>query len=111
MEMVMSVKNTITNRWERARLFADNARTVYEAAYNKALDVRKGGVRELVNDIQPRVRAVVEDRLHGAQIALDEFNQSLADKAVPAFRKKAVSKEQLGQKSEQTESQINKDKK
>lgn len=95
----MGVKNLVSERLEKARSFADSVRTVYESAYSKATEMRKNGVNELVKDIQPRFRAAVEEGIHGAQTVLDEFNQSLADKAIPSFRKGAVSREQLEQKA------------
>jgi methionine synthase I (cobalamin-dependent) len=39
--------------------------------------------------------------LQGAQTALDNLNQSLADRAIPAFRKRAVSKEKLDHKAKE----------
>lgn len=95
----MGVKNLVSERLEKARSFADSVRAVYESAYSKATEMRKNGVNELVKDIQPRFRAAVEEGIHGAQTVLDEFNQSLADKAIPSFRKGAVSREQLEQKA------------
>ena len=106
--MVMDVKKVISDRLERARVFSDNVRAVYEVAYDKAMEVRKGGVSELVSEIQPRVRAAVEEGLHGAQTVFDELNQSLADKAIPAFRKGTVLKSELQQKSKQAVSRANK---
>lgn len=96
----MSVKNVVAGQLEKAKEFADSVRTVYESAYSKAMDMRKDSLNGLINDIQPKVRAAVESRIHSAQTALDDFNQALADKAVPAFRKGAVTKEQFSQKAE-----------
>ena len=95
----MSVKSVVAERLEKARLFADSVRTAYEGAYSKATNIRKGGVNELIKDIQPKLRSAVEDGIHNAQAVLDDFNQSLADKAIPSFRKGAVSREQLEQKA------------
>lgn len=102
----MGVKNLVSERLEKARSFADSVRTVYESAYSKATEMRKNGVNELVKDIQPRFRAAVEEGIHGAQTVLDEFNQSLADKAIPSFRKGAVSREQLEQKAKGAGAQV-----
>jgi len=95
----MGVKSVVAEKLEKARSFADNVRAVYESAYSKATEVRKNGVTELIKGIQPMFRVAVEDSIHGAQVVLDEFNQSLADKAIPSFRKGAVSREQLEQKA------------
>ncbi len=100
----MSVKSVVAGRLEKARSFADSLRSVYESAYSKATEVRKGGVEELIKDIQPRFRTAVEDGIHSAQAVLDEFNQSLADKAIPSFRKGAVSREQLDKKAKGVQS-------
>lgn len=96
----MGVKNVVAGQLEKAKEFADSVRAVYDSAYSKAMDMRKDSLNGLINDIQPKVRAAVENGIHGAQTALDDFNQALADKAVPAFRKGAVAKEQFNQKTE-----------
>ncbi len=95
----MDVKKIVTDRLDKAKYFAESVKDVYLDAYQKALDVGKGGLGGLVKDIEPKVRAVIDEKVHSAQEAFDELNKSLADKAIPAFRKKAVSSELLEQKS------------
>ncbi|UZE97444.1 hypothetical protein [Alkalimarinus alittae] len=95
----MSVKRVIADRLEKAREFADSVRAVYEDAYSKADELRKGGGNELIKEIHPAVKTTLEGGYQRAQTALDDFNQSLADKAIPSFRKSAVSREQLEQKA------------
>ena len=102
----MSVKKIVTGHLARARSFADSVRGAYHDAYKKAVDVSRGSLVDLTKDIEPRIRSAVSDGLHGAQSALDDVNQSLADKAVPAFRKGAVSKEQLAQKARDVVKQV-----
>lgn len=95
----MSVKEIIVGRIDKARSFAESVRSVYEDAYKKAVDTSKGGFGGLVKDIEPKLRNVIDEGLHGAQTVLDNLNKSLADKAIPALRKKAVSKEKLDRKA------------
>jgi hypothetical protein len=95
----MGVKKIVVDRLDKAKSFAESVRGVYLDAYQKAVDLGKGGLGELVKDIEPKVRAVIDEKVHSAQEAFDELNKSLADKAIPAFRKKAVSSELLEQKS------------
>jgi len=97
----MGVKKIVTDRLDKARSFAESVRTVYEDAYKKAVDVSKGGFGGVVKDIEPKLRNVFDERLHSAQSALDNLNQSLADRAIPAFRKRAVSKEKLDHKAKE----------
>lgn len=101
----MDVKNVVADRLERARSFAESVRGVYEKAYRHATEMRKEGISELVRGIQPRVQAAVKEGVDEARSILDGVNQSLADKAIPTFRKGAVSKEQLEQKSKQAQLQ------
>ena len=101
----MSVKNVVAGQLEKAKEFADSVRAAYDNAYSKAMDMRKDSLNGLINDIQPKVRAAVENGIHSAQTALDDFNQSLADKAVPAFRKGAVTKEKFNQKAKKVKQQ------
>ena len=95
----MDVKKIVTDRLDRARSFAEDVRVVYDEAYKKALEVKKGGLGGIVKEIEPKLRGALDEGLQGAQAALDNLNQSLADKAIPAFRKRAVSKEKLDDKA------------
>ena len=102
----MDVKKIVADRLDKARSFAENVRAVYEDAYKKALDVRKGGLDGIVKDIEPKLRGALDDGLQSAQAALDNINQSLADKAVPAFRKRAVSQEKLDHKAKKVVKEV-----
>lgn len=95
----MSMKSVVTERLERARSFADNVRAVYEKAYNSATEMRKHGVKELIDDIQPKLRSAVEGGLSEARTRWDEVNRSLADRAIPLARRSKVSEEQLENKT------------
>ncbi len=95
----MGVKKLVTDRLDKARSFAEDVRAIYEDAYNKAIGVTKGGLEGVVKEIEPKLRGVFNEGLQGAQTALDNINQSLADKAIPAFRKRAVSQEKLDHKA------------
>lgn len=96
----MGVKKVVSERIDQARTFADKVRDVYQEAYKKAVETSKDELGK-VKSLEPRIRAAIGEGLQSAQTALDDFNQSLADKAIPAFRRGAVSKEQLNKKSEQ----------
>ena len=87
----MGVKKIVTDQLDRARSFAENIRTVYEESYKKAVDASK--------DIEPKLRCMLDDGLHGAKTSLDNLNQALADRAIPAFRKRAVLKGDLDNKA------------
>ena len=95
----MGVKKIVAGRLDRARSFAEDVRAVYDDAYKKALEVKKGGLGVIVKEIEPKVRGAIDEGFQGAQTALDNLNQALADKAIPAFRKRAVSKEKLDDKA------------
>jgi len=97
----MGVKKIVTDRLDKARSFSESVKRVYEDAYKKAIDTGKGGFGGLIKDIEPKFRNALDEGLHSAQVALDNLNQSLADKAIPAFRKRAVSKEKLDYKAKE----------
>lgn len=106
----MSVKHVITDRVERTRKFAESLRFAYEEAYKKAGSLSKDDVNVLIKDIPPKVRHAVKDKLDTAQAVFDEINQSLADKAVPPLRKRAVTREQLDTKAKASKAKVNKEK-
>ena len=87
----MGVKKIVTDRLDRVRSFAESVRAVYEESYKKAVDASK--------DIEPKLRCMLDDGLHSAKTNLDNLNQSLADRAIPAFRKRAVSQSDLDNKT------------
>ena len=102
----MGVKKIVADRLDKARSFAENVRAVYEDAYKKALDVKQRGIEGIVKDIEPRLKGVLDEGLQSAQTALDNINQSLADKAIPAFRKRAVSQEKLDYKAKKVVKEV-----
>ncbi len=88
----MGVKSNINNRIDQAKAFADKLRKAYHDAYEKALEATS----EKVDDLRKvgehldagAVREAIATKVQAAHKIVDDLNRSLADKAVPAFRKR-----------------------
>jgi hypothetical protein len=85
------------SRLERARAFSGKVRKVYKSAYDKAVGVGKDRLDEFVKaseDIEPKLRSAIDDKIQSANAIIDSLNQSLADKTIPKIRRKSVSSEE-----------------
>lgn len=88
----MSVKSNLNNRIDQAKAFADKLRKAYHDAYEKAVEATS----EKVDDLRKvgehldgdAVRDAIATKIQAAHKMVDDLNRSLADKAVPAFRKR-----------------------
>lgn len=90
----MSVKSTFNNRVEKAKEFAESLRKVYRDAYQKAVDVTSERVDDLRKMGQQLsvdgVKETLSNKVHAAQVLVDDLNKNLAERAIPAFRKAGV---------------------
>jgi hypothetical protein len=88
----MSVKSNINDRIEQAKAFAEKLRKVYRDAYEKAVEAtteRVDGIRKVGDHLDAdAVREVIATKVQAAHKIVDDLNKTLADKAVPAFRKR-----------------------
>lgn len=106
----MSVKSNINNRIDQAKAFADKLRKAYHDAYEKALEATS----EKVDDLRKvgehldadAVREAIATKVQAAHKIVDDLNRSLADKAVPAFRKRKNTPDVDQSASEQTPEEL-----
>ena len=98
----MNVKAAVGDQLGRARSFAERVRAVYQRASQAALAAGKERLSELAKageNLQPRIRTTFDESLIAAQALLDEFNQVLADRAIPPYRKAGVTQKRLEEKA------------
>ena len=105
----MSVRRIVGTQLERVKDVADQFRVTCGHAVEAALSAGKSGYAELVKtkeELEPRVRAAVDEGIKTAQRLLDEFNQALAEQAIPTFRKASVTQKRLEEKSSHAKQRI-----
>lgn len=87
-------KSKVDERREAARGFAEHLRKVYGRAYEYAISTGREGLDDLVRagrSVEPAIRKTIDERVHLVQEAFDDLNKSLAQKAIPGFRRQNIS--------------------
>ncbi|MFE8073263.1 hypothetical protein QQM79_19555 [Marinobacteraceae bacterium S3BR75-40.1] len=89
----MSLKDSMETRLEAARMRVEEIRGRYFSVSAKVVEQgsdRLAGLTRLTGLLGPDLRETINQRISDVQSWLDELNQSLAEKAIPADRRAKV---------------------
>ena len=104
----MNIKQFVASQLEQAKALGERLREISREVQDAASLVRSEGVSELSRmrrTLEPKLRSTVSAGMQKVQKLFDELNQTLAEQAIPPFRKAGVSQKRL-QEASPTEQQI-----